>query len=168
MAGENLTAERARELFNYEPVAGKLIRLVRTSSCTHVGDVVGSRHSEGYLTVCVDGNQYFVHRLIWLWVYGEWPPYDIDHRNGKRADNRFPNLRMATRSENNQNKSSALRNSQTGILGVSWNRRNQKWYAQLVVNGKHAIHSCHGHIEDAIAARRAAEMKYHPFKRNTT
>lgn len=45
-----------------------------------------------------------LHRAAWLLMTGGWPPDEIDHRNGVRDDNRWANLRLASRSDNAQNR----------------------------------------------------------------
>lgn len=70
-----------------------------------------------------------------MYVYGQWPSPEIDHKNCDFADNRFTNLRLATRVQNAQNKRFPQANNKTGILGVSWKAANSKWCAQIRVNG---------------------------------
>lgn len=79
--------------------------------------VVGSVTTEGYLKTVIDGKFYQLHRLAWLYMTGEFPEYTIDHKNNNRADNRFLNLRKATKAENKYN--SKIRDSKTGYKGVS-------------------------------------------------
>lgn len=97
---EVLKPDRLRELFHYDPDTGVFTYRTRASCCTRIGDVAGSVNTEGYRHIRVYGRAYKAHRLAWLYVKGVWPVGMIDHINGDRADNRFGNLREATRSEN--------------------------------------------------------------------
>ncbi|MCI0598731.1 MAG: HNH endonuclease [Beijerinckiaceae bacterium] len=64
---------------------------------------------------------------------GAWPIAQIDHINGDRADNRFLNLREATRTENAWN--AKLRSdSHSGFKGVR--RHKRRWCAYIKVSGK--------------------------------
>jgi hypothetical protein len=64
---------------------------------------------------------------------GEWPPGEIDHINGNRADNRWCNLRLATRGQNQHNRPSA-RPNKTGFRGVGTNGNG--FCAHISINGK--------------------------------
>src|SRR3990167_3120706 len=105
-----ISQQRLKELLSYNPNTGEFTRLVATGihGCNKAGVVVGclSDHpTQGYILIRVnnDGILYRAHRLAWLYVYGFWPPADIDHINGNRSDNRIVNLRSVTRSQNLQN-----------------------------------------------------------------
>lgn len=100
----DLTAERVRELLHYEPATGIFTRRIRTSNRTKVGAIVGADNGKGYLQISVDWRLYSAARLAWLYMTGEWPKEEIDHINRVRSDNRFSNLREATRSSNNCNR----------------------------------------------------------------
>jgi hypothetical protein len=101
------------------------------------GKRAGSPDANGYLIVNVDGQLYKLHRLIWLWMTGKIPPDEIDHRNRDVLDNRFTNLRCATRSENNHNRSKN-KNNRSGFKGVSYSAmiKNRPWRATISANGK--------------------------------
>lgn len=133
-----LTAERARELFEYEPLTGVLTRRTRKGT-GKAGAVVGCKNSEGYMVTSVDGRLYYNHRLVWLIVYGRWPMNEIDHTNGDKVDNRLTNLRDATSTSNKENLRGARSNNRSGFLGVCWVAKNKKFQASIQVGGK-AIH----------------------------
>jgi hypothetical protein len=99
------------------------------------------------------------HRLVWLWAHSEWPPDDIDHINGNRDDNRFSNLRLASRTQNNAN-SQVRRDNTSGVKGVYWNRAGRCWQAQIGFQGRVLPLGSFATIEDARNARLAAEQRY--------
>jgi hypothetical protein len=59
---------------------------------------------------------------------------EVDHANRNGLDNRRCNLRPATRSGNAYN---IAPRGASGVVGVTWDRRRNKWSAQITVNGKH-------------------------------
>ncbi len=150
-----------REQFDYAPETGLLTRRTRTSNRVKIGDVVGSLAAGGYLLGTFLGRRYYVHRLIWCWVNGDWPDKDIDHINGVRSDNRLSNLRAASRSENLQNRKSASARSSTGLLGVKRNRN--RFQARISVNGRNISLGCFATAEMAHAAYVQAKREMHPF-----
>jgi len=77
----------------------------------------------------------------------------LDHIDGNRANNKLNNLRIVTRQQNNFNR--------INTKGVSRLKKNGKWYAQIVLNGK-KIHLGYFYLEeDAINAYKEAKKKYH-------
>jgi hypothetical protein len=77
----------------------------------------------------------FGHRLAWFLAYRQSPPDVIDHINGNPSDNRLANLRPATRTQNLINSKLRVDNS-SGFKGVSWNKKSEKWVAQIQIRGK--------------------------------
>ena len=61
----------------------------------HAGKPVKSNLGK-YTDIHIDGYSYKAHRLVWLYVYGKWPEYTIDHVNREKSDNRLCNLRGRT------------------------------------------------------------------------
>ncbi len=150
-----LTAARARQMLAYNTKTGVL--KWRIGGRGHrkgkrAGAVCGD-----YRKIMLDTVNYCEHRVIWLMQKGKWPACLVDHRNGNGLDNRWTNLREASHAENGQNKR-ASRASKSGIRGVSWT--NNKWQADIGLNGK-IIHlgrfDC---VEAATAARCEAEKHY--------
>lgn len=65
---------------------------------------------------------------------GEWPK-QIDHKDGRRGNGKWNNLRNATHSQNQMN-SSVQVNNNTGYKGVSYNSTRDKYQAQIKKDGK--------------------------------
>lgn len=121
-----LTAERARVLFTYNRLTGDLITRTPTER-KKVGHITRSCNRDGYYTVHADGRGYLVHRVCWLIETGRWPFGDLDHADGVRTNNAITNLREATRSQNNANRS-----SHPGKLkGVTYHKAADRWMAQI-------------------------------------
>jgi hypothetical protein len=129
-----LSQDKVRHLLHYDPLTGIFTRLVRTSRRIKVGDVAGSKNGGGYVQIRIDGVLRQAHRLAWLYMTGENPIGEIDHKNTIPSDNRWENLRDATRKVNMQNQRRPHRNSQLGILGVS--RNSNGFMASINIAGK--------------------------------
>lgn len=110
-----LTLARLKELLHYDPDTGEFIRLVAING-EPVGCRAGSQKSSGYRYLCIDYVIYAEHNLAWFYMTGEWRT-DQDHKNTHRHDNRWDNLRLATKSQNQMN--TADRPNKTGFRGVS-------------------------------------------------
>ena len=127
------------------------------------GSRAGCLYKNGYRFIKFRGVVIQEHQILWFIANGCWAK-EIDHINGIRDDNRRCNLRSVTRSENNQNVRSARKDSKSGVLGVCWHKMVKKWNAQIVIGGKKIHLGVFPVIEDAIAARKAGELRYFPSK----
>lgn len=83
----------------------------------------------------------------------------VDHINNKRNDNRKSNLRFADKQTNGINRP-ANKNNVLGYKGVSLNRNKTKYYASIMVNYKHIHLGTFDTLDEAIKARKKAEIKY--------
>jgi hypothetical protein len=160
-----LTQSRLQEVLDYNPETGEFRRKVATSSRAKVGAVAGGLNIRGYWQISVDNEQYYAHRLAWLYMTGEWPDKGVDHRNGVITDNRICNLREASNSQNGQN--SLYSRGCSRYRGVCWNKRKNKWLARIVVNGKQIFLGYFSIEELAAASYQEAQRKFHPFARET-
>lgn len=149
-----LTAELARELLTYEPDTGDFYwkRNGKKAGC------INSHPTQGYAQIYVAGKRYRAHRLAWLMTYGMWPAHEIDHINGKRADNRICNLREVTSSQNKAN--IGLRSdNKSGVRGVSWHKQINMWRVTIRFNGKERLVGLFHSLDAARKAREQAEIE---------
>ena len=153
-----LTQERLKELFEYDPDTGLLIRNISVNRAK-AGDIVTCLDHHGYIQLNIDGRVVKGHRIIWLYVYGVWPN-SIDHINGIRNDNRLCNLRSVSHEANMQNVKKAKRNNKTGFLGVNLHHSGN-YEASLSVGGKKKHIGNFKTPELAHAAYLSAKRKYH-------
>lgn len=121
-----ITQAELKERFNYDPETG-----IFTSKKTgkRVGYKGSTSSDRGYLRTKVNNKNYLMHRLAWLYMYGE-DPNIIDHINGIKTDNRISNLRNANSQINNQNLKNAKSHNISGYLGVNV-RKNGKFGARI-------------------------------------
>ncbi len=157
-----IDAERLRHLLSYEQDTGHFRWKNGRGPRAKTGTIAG-RNRFGYNQIHVCGRRYPAHRLAWLYMTGEWPQNDIDHINRNRSDNRWCNLREATRSQNNMNRGPTKANK-SGFKGVSWSKCNSKWIARIKVGKKYKHLGCFTSKEDAANAyNRASEIVHGDF-----
>jgi hypothetical protein len=58
------------------------------------------------------------------------------------------------------------KNNKSGIIGVCWNKREEKWVAQIMLNNKNIHLGRFDDLEEACEARKEAEIKYFGEFRN--
>jgi hypothetical protein len=134
LPAEVITYSELKETLIYYPDTGIFIWKKRQGQRGIIGNVAGAITAKGYLSIKVFGKSYLLHRLAWLYMFGEWPSNHIDHINGDGMDNRISNIRDVTRFGNQQNQRKATVRSKSGLIGASPFRG--KWRASIVANGK--------------------------------
>lgn len=157
-----ITQERLKSLLMYNADTGDFLWRVSRGR-VKAGSKAGSTNGTDYVQLRLDGYNYKAHRLAWLYVYGEWPPAEIDHINRVRCDNRISNLRSVTRAQNHQNRNKPKHNT-SGYVGVSFHRRSGCWRADIKINGKQRALGLYDTKQEAVQARRAAELNTHPYR----
>lgn len=174
MARREVTAEIARQLTEYDPESGDLRWRERGPewfrrekdqkawNSKHAGELVGCVGVFGgghkARTASLLGGQYYVHRLIWLIVTGEWPHGEIDHEDQNSLNNRWNNLRDTSHQENLSN-CLISKNNSTGVTGVIWRPAQESWVAQIRHQGRCIYLGTHKTLIDAVAARKRAERE---------
>lgn len=97
-----LSQEYLKSILHYDPETGILSWKVDRRR-VKIGQIAGYL-CLGYVAIGIDGKLYKGHRLAWLYMTGEWPKDEIDHINRTKHDNRWVNLREATKEQNCDNR----------------------------------------------------------------
>jgi len=149
---------RVRELLRLDVETGLIYRRINSGSRGKADALAGSFHkASGYIIIGIDGVKYRAHLLVWLMLYGEWRPREIDHKDQSRSNNRPDNLRIATESQQRQNMSLRCDNT-SGHRGVGF--QAGKHTAELWVEGRKIWLGRYTTKEEAAEVARAARLKH--------
>ncbi len=165
-----ITQEYLKECVSYDPDTGffvwkkrpsrhfKSVRVGNAWNTRYAGTVAGTDKRckrVFYRTIGIQSSPFPSHRLAWLYVTGEWPEHQIDHIDGDSLNNQFSNLRDVPNQENCRNQRLSSNNT-SGRIGVSFHKLTGKWKASI---GKNSL-GYFSDKEEAVSARRAAEIEY--------
>ena len=150
--------ELLKEKLHYDPDTG-IFTALHSHGTRVKGESVGSLSPRGYLVAHFNGKLRLCHRLAFLYMLGEWPELDVDHKDTVKTNNKWINLRVVTKSVNSRNKS-IHKNNTSGTVGVSWNTRRSRWVATIYVDGRLLHLGYFQFKEDAVLARMTAEKDY--------
>lgn len=112
-------------------------------------------NGNGYIVAWADGKYQYLHRMI----LGDKKGLEIDHINGDKLDNRRENLRHVTHQQNIFNMRTPKTNK-TGVKGVTFDARINKWIARIAPNRQSKHLGSFPTIQEAITARKSAELIY--------
>ena len=152
--------------FNYDEKTGWLIWKnchYKNKNGTRAGGLI---KSTGYRTITIDKNNYYEHRIIWLWCNEYDTENQIDHINRIKDDNRICNLREATPSCNMKNIGLKCNNT-TGIIGV-YQLKNGNFSIEINNNNKKINLGTYNTLLEAAKARYKAEVEYNYENCNST
>lgn len=153
--------EELKEFLDYNPDTGIFTWIKKLNRRIKVGQVAGRAHGNGYIRIRFKGIDYFAHRLAYYMYHGVDPLENlVDHKYGDGSNNEIKNLRLATTPQNGSNRVNLNSNNTSGVIGVCWHKRFKKWQAQIIVNKVYKYLGSFTNKEDAIKARREAEIKY--------
>lgn len=158
----HFTFDEVDAALGYDPETGIFTRkrLGKFAAKKYLGKPTGYKHSSGCVFVSINKKKLKAHRVAWLLQTGEWPADEIDHINGNPSDNRWANLRAATRSQNNWNTGTPKHNT-SGIKGVGFLARSGKWRANISAYGQARFLGHFDTAEEAAAAYRSAALILH-------
>ena len=149
------------KLFRYDRSTGVLYWGKRTNPKQKPSLEAGTlRKNDGYINVKVNGRIWAAHRIIMLMEFGFYGEgYEVDHINHNRSDNRLINLRFVTVTNNRRNQSVSSK-STTGITGVYFNKKTNKFVAQIKVDKQVYYLGSYETIEEAAEARKEAGIRF--------
>jgi len=151
-----LDQQYLRDILQYNPCSGAFFWRATSRPKASLNKEAGYVHKTlGYRIIMVDGINYYAHRLAYFYVTGRWPEF-IDHINRIRDDNRWGNIRECSRHENQANMS-MHKDNKSGYIGVSWNKKENKWVSNICRKGCRKRLGSFNTKEEAIAARKGAE-----------
>lgn len=84
----------------------------------------------------------------------------VDHINGNTFDTRKSNLRTITHKNNCRNRALNFNNS-SGVRGVTWSKKDNKWMVYIMVNYRQKTLGYFDKLEDAAECRKLADIKYY-------
>jgi hypothetical protein len=157
-----ITQEQLKEVLHYCPETGVFTWLTSSKGRrkgSEAGTVYRKANGKSYRRLCLRYVNYAVHRLAVLYVTGAFPENEVDHEDGNGLNNRWNNLREVTRAQNVKNKR-LQQNNTSGVMGVSWHTRDRRWLSAISVDGNRKFLGSFRNKEDAITARKAAEVLY--------
>lgn len=120
-----------------------------------IKDYFWYENDQGYALAHIGDKQVRMHRMI----LSPNDDFDVDHIFHNKLDNRKSKLRICTRQQNIFN-STIRETNKSGTTGVWFSEDVQKWRSQITVDGKDIILGWFKDINDAIVARKQAEIKY--------
>ena len=150
-----LTQAKLKDILFYNKKTGEWLWIRQRGDKIRPGMKAGKNQyhkNTVYRSIVIDYQDYLVHRLAWLYVYGNWPVNEIDHIDGNGLNNALSNLRDVTRLESSRNRAVSIRTN-SGIMGIQ--KSGKRWKARL----------CQEYLGtfddwfDAVCARKSAEYK---------
>lgn len=149
-----MTQAELKEIITYDPDTGfvkwKQTGKGRKIKPPNISD--GVLELEGYVSMQIKRKRYKVHRLIWLYMTGDWPKDQIDHINRNPTDNRWCNLREVTCQQNQFNRNSK---------GYYLDKKTGKYDSMIFVNGKSLYLGRYETAQEAKKAYLEAKYKFH-------
>lgn len=105
------------------------------------------------------GNKIKFHDMIMDFPNKKDKRFIVDHIDGNTLNNKKSNLRIRTQSENNMNKT-IQRNNISGIVGVSWHKKDKMWSCRISLNNNTINLGEFYYLRNAVRRRIEAENKY--------
>ncbi len=156
-----ITQSELKKIIHYDSETGIITRIKKRGGRTKSGVKAGWIDKHGYtsyIRITINKTTYRAHRLIWLYMTGDFPKNQIDHKDGDGLNNKWSNIQDVTIEENYKNKR-IYKNNKSGHTGVCWLRRSRRWLATICVNGKTTELGTFVDINDAIEVRSRAHIE---------
>lgn len=160
-----LTHARLLELLTYLPEAGRLFWRTGKRAGTEAGGLSagdGSRKKEPRWRIAIDSHSYSRAKVAWFYMTGVLPDHDVDHRDTDSLNDRWENLRAATRSQQQAN-TRCYKSNKFGLKGVHrLEGAREKPFRAMIQKDKRRISLGYFETEaQAFAAYTAAAQQLH-------
>jgi hypothetical protein len=153
-----LNYEQLIRVLSYDPATGEFRWLRTRSGVSDITIPAGKTNKKGYRVITINQRSYYAHRLVWLYMTAAWPVDLVDHIDGDPSNNRWDNLRAATRAQNNANRIATP--GESGVVGVHWHKQRKRWTARISHNDRLVYLGLFDTVEEAKAARDAFEREH--------
>jgi hypothetical protein len=163
---EALTAAYLRSILHYNPETGVFTwridfgRWGQLKAGTRADYPARSNGVYRYNRINIGRHRIYAHLAAWIYMTGEWPKLQIDHRDTNKTNNRWLNLREASPSENGCNVSLKT-NNKSGEKNVSWSNTYNKWEVILYKDKKRIYAGRYADINVARSVAREKRAKLH-------
>lgn len=152
-----ITQEYLQEWFFYDKDKGTLNWKKKRKRFKLGEPLKGSNN--GYLMVCLEGKRYYVHTLIWLFHYNEYPEC-LDHIDRDTKNNRLDNLRKVTQQQNTLNRIKSKAVTTVREKNIYYCKQT-KFYRCRVVRKPKELRANFRRLEDAVIWVRQAREQLH-------
>lgn len=155
-----MTQQRLKELLEYDPETGMWRwNNPQARNKKPISEQAGTISVHGYRIITYCGVKYRASRLAWLYMTGEWPSHEIDHKDRDKANDKWENLRDLTRSDNACNRGLQSNNA-SGARGVHWDNTRSKWFVQVKSEGGNIFVGRFDDFDEAVTARDRVAAQY--------
>jgi hypothetical protein len=147
--------ELLQEYLHYDPETGFAYWKKSPARNTKPWTMAGTKKKD-YWIIRFGNKDYQAHRIFWFLYYRQDPiDSQIDHKDGDKFNNKICNLREVTNAQNQMNLQKARANNKTGVLGVCWDKKAQRYKAYITVEKKKR------HIGNFLTLEEAAVARQH-------
>jgi len=151
-----------KKALHYNPQTGEFTRRCNTNRWLK-GEIAGHKEKQsGYIRVHFNNKLYQAHVLAWAYMTGYYPKFpeeEIDHIDHIRHNNKWNNLRLSNKA-NNQKNATLSKANKSGVSGAGFHSRDRIWFANIRVDSKLINLKISVDKFECICARKSAELKY--------
>jgi hypothetical protein len=151
-----ITLNQYKKVLEYQPETGNFIWLESRGKAKK-GSIAGTPDKNGYIQIRYLRKAAQAHRLVFLYMTGEWPVNQVDHINRVTNDNRWINLRQADSFINMRNRG-IQKNNTSGCRGVTYNKAQKKWKVEVKYKHQSYFIGYYKEKKDAIKASYIARV----------